>query len=88
MALNWDPDRDPGFLSVLRIRIRDPLLFLSLDTGSRSEIRDGKKSGFGMNIPDPGPGMKKLGYWIRYKHPGSATLFLMNRKFNLRHTVH
>jgi hypothetical protein len=36
------------YIAVLRIRIRDPVLFLPLDL----RIRDGKKFGSGRNIPD------------------------------------
>jgi hypothetical protein len=57
----------------LRIRIRDPVIFCTLDPGSGSGM--GKKSG--IRIRDffgPGFGMEKFGSGIRYKHPGSATL--------------
>ncbi len=50
----------------MRIRIRDPLIFLTLDPGSEMKkirIRDGKNSD---------PGWKKFGSGIRDKQPGSG----------------
>ena len=45
----------------MRIRIRDPGIFLILDPGIFLTL-------------DPGSGMKKFGSVIRDKHPGSTTL--------------
>jgi hypothetical protein len=73
-------------LSVLWIRIRDPVPFCPLDPGSGM----GKTwSGSGTNNPDHisdslmrirDPGWKKFRSGIRDEHPGSATLNFLNTK--------
>jgi hypothetical protein len=58
-----------GFSLVLRIRIRDPVIFYLLDPGSGIRIQD---QGFGMRkCFDPGPDPRS-----GIKRPGSATLLL------------